>query len=131
MLNIKKSQAGFTLIEVVAAAALLGLMVTMAMPSLSAANAKVKNSRLKADLATVDQAIQLYQIDKGSLPSSLDDLRPDYLSGKDKITDAKNQDIDYKANTSTYTLTGQDASGKTITSNGSTTTETDTSISDS
>lgn len=79
----------------------------------------------------MDQAIQLYQIDKGSLPSSLDDLRPDYLSGKDKITDAKNQDIDYKANTSTYTLTGQDASGKTITSNGSTTTETDTSISDS
>ena len=119
MLNFKNSQAGFTLIEVVAAAALLGLLVTMAMPSLSAANAKVKNSRLKADLATVDQAIQLYMIDEGKLPDDLSKLRPGYLSGSDEIKDAKNEDLQYTQNGSTYSLTGKDAAGATVTSNGS------------
>ncbi len=120
MLSLKKSQAGFTLIEVVAAAALLGLLVTMAMPALSTANARVKNARLKADLATVDQAIQLYVIDKGSVPSSLADLRPDYLNNTSEIKDAANNDLQYSGNNSTYTLSGADASGKTVTSNGST-----------
>ncbi|MCQ2373919.1 MAG: prepilin-type N-terminal cleavage/methylation domain-containing protein [Phascolarctobacterium sp.] len=125
MLNFKNSQAGFTLIEVVAAAALLGLLVTMAMPSLSAANAKVKNSRLKADLATVDQAIQLYMIDEGKLPDNLSKLRPGYLSGSDEIKDAKNEDLQYTQNGSTYSLTGKDAAGATVTSNGSSTTSND------
>lgn len=125
MLNFKNSQAGFTLIEVVAAAALLGLLVTMAMPSLSAANAKVKNSRLKADLATVDQAIQLYMIDEGKLPDDLGKLRPGYLSGSDEIKDAKNEDLQYTQNGSTYSLTGKDAAGATVTSNGSSTTSND------
>lgn len=125
MLNFKNSQAGFTLIEVVAAAALLGLLVTMAMPSLSAANAKVKNSRLKADLATVDQAIQLYMIDEGKLPDNLSKLRPGYLSGSDEIKDAKNEDLQYTQNGSTYSLTGKDAAGATVTSTGSSTTSND------
>lgn len=37
-----RGQKGFTLIEVVAAAALIGIMATMLMPSLSGANDKVK-----------------------------------------------------------------------------------------
>lgn len=121
MLNIKKAQAGFTLIEVVAAAALLGLLVTMAMPSLSTANARVKNARLKADLATVDQAIQLHLIDKGSLPTDIASLRPDYLTGTEAIKDAANEDLQYTATGTTYTLTGKDASNNVITSNGSST----------
>ena len=119
MFKASKAQAGFTLIEVVAAAALLGLLVTMAMPSLSTANARVKNARLKADLATIDQAIQLYVIDNGSLPSNLAALRTTYLTGNEDIKDATNESIEYKLKDSTYTLTGKDASGKTITSNGS------------
>lgn len=120
MFTLKKAQAGFTLIEVVAAAALLGLMVTMAMPSLNAANAKVKDSRLKADLATVDQAIQLYVIDNGSVPAKLDDLAPDYIAKIDNIKDAKNTALSYSGTGSTYTLTGKNTAGTVIYSNGST-----------
>lgn len=120
MFTFKKSQAGFTLIEVVAAAALLGLMVTMAMPSLNAANAKVKDSRLKADLSTVDQAIQLYVIENGSVPTVLADLSPDYITKIDNIKDAKNQALSYTPSGSSYDLTGSDTAGKTIYSNGST-----------
>lgn len=119
MFNLKRAQKGFTLIEVVAAAALLGLMVTMAMPSLNAANAKVKNSRLKADLATVDQAIQLYIIDNGSVPATLDDLAPNYISKIDNIKDAKNTALAYSGSGSTYTLKGKDAANADVFSNGS------------
>ena len=60
---MKNKQAGFTLIEVVAVAALLGVLVTMIMPSLDGANTKVKNAKLRNDLAAVDQAIQLYKME--------------------------------------------------------------------
>ena len=81
-LNNRKKQGGFALIEVIAAAALIGILVTMLMPSLSGANARVKNAKLKNDLATVDQAIQLYVLDKGSMPSTLSQLHPDYIVNK-------------------------------------------------
>lgn len=118
---MQTAHKGFTLIEVVAAAALLGLLVTMAMPSLNAANAKVKNSRLKADLATVDQAIQLYVIDKGSVPTALADLSPDYIAKISEVKDAKNADLSYTASDNGYTLSGQNTAGETVLSNGSTT----------
>lgn len=60
-----RKQGGFTLIEVVAAAALIGIMATMLLPSLSGANDRVKNARLQNDLVTIDQAIQLYKMDAG------------------------------------------------------------------
>ena len=59
MLKTMRKQGGFTLIEVVAAAALIGIMATMLLPSLSGANDRVKNARLQNDLVTIDQAIQL------------------------------------------------------------------------
>ena len=119
MFKTKKSQSGFTLIEVVAAAALLGLLVTMAMPALSGANARVKNAKLKADLATADQAIALYLVDKGSVPASLSDLYPDYLNGSEVIKDAKNEPLSYSGSGSTYTLSGNNSENVSITSNGS------------
>ena len=65
MFKTMRKQGGFTLIEVVAAAALIGIMATMLLPSLSGANDRVKNARLQNDLVTIDQAIQLYKMDAG------------------------------------------------------------------
>lgn len=62
MLKTMRKQGGFTLIEVVAAAALIGIMATMLLPSLSGANDRVKNARLQNDLVTIDQAIQRISI---------------------------------------------------------------------
>lgn len=125
MFNLRKAQAGFTLIEVVAAAALLGLMVTITMPSLNAANTKVRDSKLKADLATVDQAIQLYIIDNGKVPENLADLAPDYLTKTSDITDATNKALTYSGTGTSYTLTGKNTAGKDVYSNGSLTAPTE------
>lgn len=117
MLNKLCKQSGFTLIEVVAAAALIGVLATMLAPSLSGANDKVKNAKLTNDLATIDQAIQIYRMDNGSLPDSLSALDSDYLGGKLEFKDATGTALVYSPNDNgTYTLTGKNAKGADVSS---------------
>lgn len=121
MLKRLRKQGGFTLVEVVAAAALIGIMATMLMPSLSGANDKVKNARLNSDLATIDQAIQLYKMEEGQVPENLTLLDSDYLGGKLEFKDATGTELTYTAGTDglTYTLSGKNAKGETVASPGS------------
>ena len=116
---MKSRQAGFTLIEVVAVAALVGVLVTMIMPSLDGANTKVKNAKLRNDLAMVDQAIQLYKMENGSVPTNLESLQTEYISGTSEFKDAKGEALVYTASDTTYTLTGKNAAGEVVTSGGS------------
>ena len=121
-----RGQRGFTLIEVVAAAALIGIMATMLLPSLTGANDRVKNARLQNDLATVDQAIALYRMDEGKVPTSLTALDSNYLSGKLADTkDAKGDALSYKADTagSIYILSGKNSKGELVKSPGSSATD--------
>ena len=118
MVTRMRSQRGFTLIEVVAAAALIGILATMLMPSLSGANDRVKNAKLSNDLAAIDQAIQVYRMDTGKVPSELADLDSSYLGGKLEFKDAGGDALTYtaEANGADYSLTGKNASGATISS---------------
>ncbi|MGM9582983.1 MAG: type II secretion system protein [Phascolarctobacterium sp.] len=113
-----RSQRGFTLIEVVAAAALIGILATMLMPSLSGANDRVKNAKLSNDLAAIDQAIQLYRLDTGKVPAKLDALDSSYLGGKLEFKDAAGNALSYTADEDggTYSLSGKNASGATVNS---------------
>lgn len=118
MVTRMRSQRGFTLIEVVAAAALIGILATMLMPSLSGANDRVKNAKLSNDLAAIDQAIQVYRMDTGKVPTELVDLDSSYLGGKLEFKDATGADLTYTAdaNGADYSLTGKNANGATISS---------------
>lgn len=119
MRNLLRGQRGFSLIEVVAAAAIIGIMATMLLPSLSGANDKVKNAKLNNDLATIDQAIQLYRLDAGKVPTKLTDLDKEYLSGKLEFKDAKGDALTYSVTEDAYTLSGKDTKGATVNSPGS------------
>lgn len=127
MLTKIRSQRGFTLIEVVAAAALIGILATMLMPSLSGANDRVKNAKLSNDLAAIDQAIQLYRMDTGKVPESLTALDSTYLGGKLEFKDAAGDALSYTADASgaSYTLSGKNASGSMVNSPASKATSTD------
>ena len=118
MLQKFRSQKGFTLIEVVAAAALIGVLATMLMPSLSGANDRVKNAKLSNDLAAIDQAIQVYRMDNGKLPTSLTALDNSYLGGKLEFKDATGDGLTYTpdVNGADYSLTGKNASGTAVSS---------------
>ncbi len=93
----------------------------MLAPSLQGANDKVKNSRLKNDLATIDQAIQLYKMENGKCPDALTDLDNDYLAGKSDYKDAANEALSYTVDAGgmTYILKGKNTSGVDVVSSGS------------
>ena len=57
-MKIRSGQSGFTLIEVLAVAALLGILVTMVMPSLEGAHNKVKDAKLKNDLQIIEEILK-------------------------------------------------------------------------
>ena len=116
--------AGFSLIEVIAVTIIIGVMATMLMPAIDGAGSKARNPKLKNDLATLDQAIATYKLEQGSIPASLDNLVPDYIAKNKGFKDAKNEDFQYSVSGSSYTLTGSDAEGNTVTSNGSVVAET-------
>ena len=118
MVTTMRSQRGFTLIEVVAAAALIGILATMLMPSLSGANDRVKNANLSNDLAAIDQAIQVYRMDTGKVPGKLADLDSSYLGGKLEFKDATGDGLTYTpdVNGADYSLTGKNASGTAVSS---------------
>ena len=111
--------AGFSLIEVIAVTIIIGVMATMLIPAIDGAGSKARNAKLKNDLATLDQAIATYKLEQGSVPASLDALVPDYIAKNKGMKDAKNDDFQYSVSGSSYTLTGSDAEGNTVTSDGS------------
>ena len=117
----RKQQAGFNLVEVVAAAALIGMLFTMLTPSLSGAYNKVKNSKLNNDLAAIDQALEVYKMEKGKLPEALSELKEEeYFNSKAEFKDAKGDELSYsKVDDLNYKLSGQNSKGETVTSPGS------------
>ena len=122
--KIVNRNAGFSLVEVIAVTIIIGVMATMLMPAIDGAGSKARNAKLKNDLATLDQAIATYKLEQGSIPASLDNLVPDYIAKNKGFKDAKNEDFQYSVSGSNYTLTGSDAEGNTVTSNGSVAAET-------
>ena len=106
---------GFTLIELVAVTAMLGVLAGMLLPSIDSANKKAKNAKLKNDLLTVDSAIQLYKMEKGKCPEKLEDLVSEYIARNKGFQDATNT----ADNGLNYILKGNDAEGKEVVSDGS------------
>ena len=112
MMNFYKNlcgRKGFTLIELVAVTAMLGVLAGMLLPSIDSANKKAKNAKLKNDLLTVDSAIQL------------EDLVSEYIARNKGFQDATNNLFSYAItdNGLNYILKGNDAEGKEVVSDGS------------
>ena len=115
-----KSRAGFTLIEVVAVTAMLGVLAAMLMPSISGANDRTKNAKMSNDLATLDQAIQVYRLDKGKPPEDLEHLVDEYIARNDGFKDATGTKFYYTVTETTkYKLNGKNTKGDTVKSYGS------------
>ena len=66
-----KHRRGFTLLEVVAVVAMLGVLASMLLPSVETYVSRSRDMKLTADLSVVDSAIVLYRLDEGALPASL------------------------------------------------------------
>ena len=74
MRAIRKNQAGFTLVELMIVMAIIGVLLTVAIPSYLGAVRQAREAVLKEDLHTMRGAIDSYTADKQKAPQSLEDL---------------------------------------------------------
>ena len=65
---------GFTLVELIVVGAILGILASLAVPAYHNLTLKAKNASAKADIRTLDMAINAYIIDQNKLPSQLIDI---------------------------------------------------------
>jgi general secretion pathway protein G len=69
-----KRAGGFTLLELIVVIAIIGILATIAIPSLRSAPRRAQEAVLKTDLRTMRDCIDQYYGDKGHFPPSLEAL---------------------------------------------------------
>ena len=72
-------QGGFTLLEMLVVASIIGVLAVVAVPRFSNAIVLANTSRVQADLQVLNSAIVLYQAEKGAYPSNLATDLKDYV----------------------------------------------------
>ena len=107
-----RKHQGFSLLEVVAAAALIGVIMTFMAPSIKGAFDKVADNKLRNDLVAVGQALQIYKAEKGVYPDVLKKLSDEKYINTDDFSK-----IEYNSNNDGV-VSGTLTNGNTLTFNG-------------
>jgi general secretion pathway protein G len=69
-----QSVSGFTLLEVMVVVAIIGILITIAQPSLTRSIIRAREAVLREDLFQMRDAIDQYYTDNGKYPATLKDL---------------------------------------------------------
>lgn len=106
---------GFSLIEVLLAVTIIGLIAAAAVPKAAHVMAVSRTQRVIADLQTLDAAVVMYETEKGTPPKAVSDLT-DYVRSIEKVKPPKDSTIvvgngEEKVTESSYTLTDRGKDG--------------------
>jgi general secretion pathway protein G len=71
---MRRSQAGFTLIEMMVVIVIIGIIAGLAIVQLSGRADKAKVEATKAKISQISQALDLFKLDHNRYPQRLDDL---------------------------------------------------------
>ncbi|SDP48940.1 type II secretion system protein [Selenomonas ruminantium] len=74
-----REQDGFSLLGVLIAVAIVAVMASMAVPRFAATIATANTAKVQSDLAALDAAIAVYQLENGKDPQAVSDLK-EYIS---------------------------------------------------
>ena len=74
-----KEQQGWNLTELMVVIAIISILVVIAIPIYNTSRAAVKYKTCKANLRTMDGAIQAYHSDEDEWPSEISDIVPDFI----------------------------------------------------
>ncbi len=79
-MNIYRKKTGFTLIELLVVTTIIIVLATIGMVSFTSASKSARDSKRKADMETIRQALMLSKQQTGSYPLSYESLAGTYLS---------------------------------------------------
>lgn len=78
------NQKGFATLEVILMVTVIGILAAVAVPRFTDITAKANTAKIQADLSTLDSAIAIYEMETGSPPSQLSDLK-NYIQDLDNL----------------------------------------------
>lgn len=67
--------AGFTLIEIMVVVMIIGLLSAMILPNMLSRQEQAQKTKAKADIATIENQLQLYRLDNFAYPSTSEGLQ--------------------------------------------------------
>ena len=102
----RRRRAGFTFIEILVVATIIGLLTTIAAVTYQSANRKARDGKRKADLEQIRSALEMYRSDIGNYPAT---GNLSLLVSGDYIQEIPSDPTDYSycytsGGASTYTL---------------------------
>jgi len=115
-ITVRKSSRGFTLIELVAVMAIIGVLAVALVPSIEVAMDRAENTKIISTLAKIEGAIKIYQLEHdGTVPEDLAVLKKNRY-----IEHETYKGIEYQKGDSdiTYKLSGTNSKGDKINSSG-------------
>ena len=72
--EIQRRDAGFTLIEILLVVVIIGMLAAVAGMKLTGKMGQAQKNVAKQGVAVIEQAVDLYEVDNGKLPESLQNL---------------------------------------------------------
>jgi len=66
--RVLTSTSGFTLIEIMVVIIILGLLATLVIPNITGYTEKAKREKARADIASLEGALELFRADNGFFP---------------------------------------------------------------
>jgi general secretion pathway protein G len=79
ILRRRRSQGGFSLIELIVVVTIIGILAGIALINVRTAQTKAREAALKDNLFQMRKAIDNFYADKQRYPASLEELTPNYI----------------------------------------------------
>lgn len=71
---VNRRQAGFTLIEILLVVVIIGILAGIGIPAITGKSEKAKIAQAQSNIITISSGLQMYEMNNGDYPSSLDGL---------------------------------------------------------